>query len=97
MAHDVFISYSNKDESIAKSVYEKLESDEIKCWIAQRDALPGTKWGEAISDAIRASRAMVLIFSSNANESRHVEREVELADREGIPIITFRIEEVAPA
>src|SRR5215212_331787 len=96
MSHDVFISYSSIDEKIAERVYVALEADRIKCWVAHKDMLAGTRWGKGISDAIKASRAMVVIFSSDANTSKHVEREVQLADRKGIPIITFRIEGVDP-
>jgi hypothetical protein len=46
---------------------------------------------------INASRLMVLIFSSNANGSPHVQREVERALHRGMTIIPFRIENVAPA
>src|SRR5260221_2238702 len=39
---------------------------------------------------------MMLIFSSKANRSNQVKREVELAVHHGIPIIPFRIEDVPP-
>src|SRR5579859_4165121 len=40
---------------------------------------------------------MVLIFSSNTNESRQVSREVERAVSQGVTIMPMRIEQVAPA
>jgi hypothetical protein len=94
MAHDVFVSYSAKDKPTADAVCATLESRGIRCWIAPRDILPGMDWGEAIIDAINSSRAIVLVFSSNANESRQIKREVERAVAKGIPIIPFRIEDV---
>jgi WD40 repeat protein len=39
---------------------------------------------------------MVLIFSANANTSAQIKREVERAVNKGIPVIPFRIEDVAP-
>ena len=39
---------------------------------------------------------MVLIFSSSANESQQIHREIERAVSKGIPIVPVRIEEVIP-
>jgi hypothetical protein len=94
MAHDVFVSYSAKDKPTADAVCATLEAKGIRCWVAPRDILPGMDWGEAIIDAINSSRVIVLVFSSNANESRQIKREVERAVNKGIPIIPFRIENV---
>jgi hypothetical protein len=40
---------------------------------------------------------MVLVFSRHANESRQMARELDQADREGVPVVLLRIEEVEPA
>ena len=74
-----------------------LENKGIRCWIGPRDIVPGMDWGEAIIDAISAARLMVLVFSSHANGSHQVKREVERAVSKGIPIIPVRIEAVAPS
>ena len=81
MAHDVFISYSHIDKSVADAACATLEDAGIRCWIAPRDIWPGAEFGEAIIEAIDHCPVMVLIFSSNANESRQVRREVERAVR----------------
>lgn len=94
MPHDVFISYSQADKSIADEICAGLESRNIKCWIAPRDILPGMTWGASIVSAISISRVFVLIFSSKSNYSAHVQREVERAVSKGIPIIPFRIENI---
>ena len=58
--------------------------------------LPGRDWSEAIISAIKASKAMVLIFSSNANNAPQIKREVNHAIETGLSVITFRIENVDP-
>jgi TIR domain len=93
----VFISYSAKDKTTADGVCATLETKGIRCWIAPRDILPGMDWGEAIIEAINGSRVIVLVFSSNANDSQQIKREVERAVSKGLPIIPLRIENVAPA
>ncbi len=71
-----------------------LEAHGIRCWIAPRDVTPGVDWGAEIIDAINGSRVMVLVYSSGANESAQIKREVERAVHKGMPIIPFRIEDV---
>jgi hypothetical protein len=97
VAHDVFISYSHHDKPQADAVCATLEAKGIRCWIAPRDVIPGQEWGETIVDAIRLSRVMALVFSSHANDSPQIRREVQLAVSAGVVLIPFRIEDVAPA
>jgi hypothetical protein len=96
MAHDVFISYASADKPTADAVCATLESHGIRCFIAPRDITPGVDWSAAIVDAIENGRLMVLVFSSNANASPQISREVERAVSKGLPIIPFRIEDVVP-
>jgi len=81
---------------VADAVCGKLEGQEVRCWIAPRDILPGIEYGEAIIRAIEDCRVVVLIFSSHANDSGHVRREVERAVSKGRILVPFRIEEIQP-
>jgi hypothetical protein len=94
---DVFISYSKDDREWAEQVCSQLEEAGIGCWIAPRDIAPGVTWPAAITEAIRNCRAMVVVFSSNANRSPHMAREVEVADSRHVPILPVRVEEIEPA
>jgi TIR domain len=96
MAHDIFISYASKDKLIADAACAILESKGIRCWIAPRDILPGADWGESIVDALSNARVFVLVFSSHANASQQIRREVERAVNRGLAVIPLRIEDVAP-
>jgi TIR domain len=97
MAHDVFISYSSKDQDAGYAACEVLERHGVRCWMAPRNIVPGVGWAKSIVQAIGQSRAMVLILSANANISPQIEREVERAINKGVPIIPFRIENVTPS
>src|SRR5579872_84122 len=97
MAHDVFISYASGDKAVADAACATLESHGIRCWIAPRDVLPGIHYGEAIIDAIHECRIMVLVFSSRANLSGHIPKEIERAVSQGVTVMPLRIEDVAPA
>ncbi|MDO9088094.1 MAG: TIR domain-containing protein [Anaerolineaceae bacterium] len=96
MAHDVFISYSNKDKPVADAVVAGLENRGIRCWVAPRDITPGTSWGEAIIAGIQNCKLMVIILSENSNRSNQVVREVERAVANNVIIIPFRIENIDP-
>jgi hypothetical protein len=97
LAHDVFISYSNVDKLAADAACAMLEAAGIRCWIAPRNLSPGTDWSAAIIEAIDHCTVMVLIFSSNTNESRQVHREVEYAVSREKTVIPVRIESVQPS
>ena len=88
----VFISHSADDREIAQRVCSGLEDEGLRCWIAPRDIETGRDWPEAIVEAISRSRAFVLIFSSRADASSQVKREVERAAARKVPILPFRIE-----
>ncbi len=96
MPFDVFISYSSKDKITADTVCAGLESAGIRCWIAPRDVRAGTEYAAGIVDGIDACRIMVLIFSSSANASPQIHREIERAVSKGLTIIPFRIENTTP-
>ena len=95
--HDVFISYASVDKPVADAMCARIEAQNIRCWIAPRDVPPGKNFPEAIIDGIVGSKIMVVIFSSHANKSEHVIREVTTAMNKSLTIIPFRIEDVMPS
>jgi len=96
MPYDAFISYSSRDKATADATCAALEASGVRCWIAPRDITPGIEWGEAIIDGINQCRVLILIFSANANESPQIRREIERAVGKGIPVLPFRIQDIAP-
>jgi hypothetical protein len=91
-----FISHSSLDSDTANLVCQALEQHRIRCWIAPRDIPGGASWDDAIIKGIDASRVVVLIFSSHANESMHVKRELHRAFEKRKLVIPLRIEDVDP-
>src|ERR1041384_8650539 len=96
MAHDVFISHSAQDKAVADAACAALESAGVRCWIAPRDVQPGHSFAGEGTRAIQQSKAMVLIFSANSNNSQQVLREVQLPVSSHLHIVQFRIEDVRP-
>jgi hypothetical protein len=96
MGHDVFLSYSTKDKQMAEAVCTALERKEISVWMAPRNILPGSSYASSIINAIESARIVVLIFSSAADDSPHVEREIEHASDKRLQVIPFRVEDIKP-
>lgn len=94
MAHEVFISHSARDKTIAHTICAALEKVHLRCWIAPRDVQPGRSFAGEITRALQNCKALVLVFSANANGSDQVLREVQLAASNRLPIVPFRIEDV---
>lgn len=92
----VFICHSHKDRATADAICKHLESAGINCWIAPRNIKPGTNWTKGIMQGLEACRVFVLVFSAEANDSDHVEREVAKAFSAGLAVIPFRIGDVLP-
>ena len=97
MAHQVFVSYSHPDRECAYALVSRLEAGGVAAWIAPRDISPAAEWAAEIIDAISSARLMVLVFSSHSNDSPQVRREVERAVHRQVPVLPFRIEDVAPS
>lgn len=96
-ARPVFVSYSQADREPAFGIVGHVESSGIECWIAPRDVTPAADWAAEIVEAIAAARVMVLVFSSNTNDSPQVRREVERAVHHRVIVLPFRIENVLPS
>ncbi len=96
MPHQVFLSYSTKDTAATEAVCRFLEARGVRCWMAPRDIPVGHDWAEAIIGALNRCPVMVLIYSSNANASTQVTREVQRAFEKGLAVFPFRIEAVQP-
>ena len=91
MKYDIFISYSSENQKTVEAICAYLEQYKIKCFVAYRDIPVTSVWAEAIVEAIENSRMMLVVFSSEFNKSKQVDREIELASEENKPIFTFRI------
>jgi tetratricopeptide (TPR) repeat protein len=96
-ASAVFISYATTDRAEALKVCKAIERRGTRCWISMRDVPPGANYQEAIVQALRGARAVVLVFSQAANTSDEIKKELSLASRYHVPVIALRLEDVEPS
>jgi hypothetical protein len=93
----IFLSYSTTDRLFAEDLLGRLEARGVKVWIAPRDVRPGCDYSEELQDAIESSAAVVALISDDANRSRHVRAEIEIAFSRGKPLFPVRFEDIEPA
>ena len=63
---DVFISYSRKDISFARILYESIVSRNKEVWIDWEDIPPSTDWLQEIFSAIESADTFIFIISKNS-------------------------------
>jgi len=93
----VFISHASKNFKLADEICRLLEGRGISCWIAPRDIPPGASYGENIAVAIEHCSAVIFVMTDQANQSRAVANELELAFRHQRVIIPVRVNHIEPA
>lgn len=93
----IFLSYSSKDHKTAAAICQALEARGHPCWMSTRDVKPGENFQGAIVRAIRDAGVMVMIFSSNANNSDEIKKEMALASQCKLMVIPVRAEDVLPS
>ncbi|MBQ9746459.1 MAG: toll/interleukin-1 receptor domain-containing protein, partial [Clostridia bacterium] len=94
MEHDVFISYSFKDQAIAEKIVNTLTSIYgLTCWICTREIRGGEKYKERIVEAIDEAEVVVLIVSENSVVSKEIPKEVGLALEDGKTVVPFKIDQ----
>jgi formylglycine-generating enzyme required for sulfatase activity len=97
MTAPVFITHSSRDYKKSRAVVDILEQNGIRCWISERDIGAGDNYGDAIVDAIENAKVMVLVFSTNANNSEEIKKEIALASQRKLTVVPIRIEDATPS
>jgi len=78
---DIFLSYSREDHQVAGRFASALEAEGFSVWwdVALRS---GEAFDEAIEAALRAAKAVIVLWSPRSVVSRWVRAEATLADRQ---------------
>ena len=91
----VFISYSSKDQIIADSLVDKLESRGVSCWIATKNIKEGS-YAKQIVQGIRDAKIFIVLVSKNSIASEQVKNEIDRAFnriRDGLKIIPVLLDD----
>ena len=77
--HSCFISYSNKDEALARRLHSDLQAHGVRCWFAPEDLKIGNNIRDHIDKAIHQQDKLLLLLSEHSILSNWVANEVESA------------------
>ena len=77
--HSSFISYSSKDEKLARRLHDDLQKQGVRCWFAPKNMKIGDKIRSRIDQEILLQDKLLLLLSENSIASTWVEAEVEAA------------------
>jgi len=75
----VFFSYAPQDEQFALALSNQLAKRGLRVWRAEEQVLPGDNVWLKIGEALKTSRAMVVLLSPNSVRSENLRREIEYA------------------
>ena len=93
-SHDVFISFSFKDQSLAENIVNILSSTYgISCWICTRDIDGGKRYKKLIPEAIDNAKVVVFLQSSSSIESKEIPKEIGMAFDADKTIIPFKLDD----
>ena len=95
--YDIFVSYATANRELAEHIVTRIEARGFKCFIAPRDMRTGEDYASEIVRAISNSAVVLLIFSSAADKSGYVLREINSAVSRNKTVIPFRIENFLPS
>lgn len=75
----IFLSYAPADRDFAKALSSQLTRRGLSVWAADDEILPGDNVWLRIGEALRRSKAMVVLVSPDSMRSEYVRHEIEYA------------------
>jgi len=90
MGH-IFISYSHKDREYALKLYRYLQDKNFSPWVYQ-NIEQGADWKRKIKTQVETCSAFVLIMTPDAEDSRYVQGELDLAQKSGKEILPLSLD-----
>ena len=77
--YSCFLSHSHIDKDFARLLYEKLREHDIRCWLDERQMLPGDDPHDRIQEGIRLWDKFILCCSEHSLKSWWVDSELNRA------------------
>ena len=89
MAYTVFLSHSMtaEDQPFVRSIADLLATQNVTCYIAERDSQVGQPLAKKIEEAIRTCDCVYALLTKGGNQSAFVQQEIGLATGIGKPVV----------
>lgn len=94
-SYDVFLAYAMTDRDWVKPFAEALKAEGLTAWFDVADLSPGARWAEEVEEALRASRTLVAILSSESVKNNWMFFEIGAAVADQKRIIPVWTEEIS--
>jgi predicted nucleotide-binding protein len=91
--HYVFASYARSDYPMVNPILAALRALGTRTWVDRDELRPGVSWMQSISDALKRTEALVFFASQASVRSVEELRDLEHAEKSGIPIVPVLIGE----
>lgn len=91
MSH-VFMSYAHRDAQVADKLYQQLTGKGFLLWRDIAEIKGGQSWEAVIQRNLHSAAVVLLFWSQAASESQAVSHEFHSAIREGLSIVTLRLD-----
>ncbi|QLC26542.1 TonB family protein [Parasphingopyxis algicola] len=89
-----FISHHSSQVETARQLKKVLAINGVDGWMAPDDIDPGRPFDQAIIEQVRRSDLIILLFCSRSDQSRHVKRELMMAENGDKLIFPVRLENI---
>ena len=93
----IFISYQSKSFPFVYKLSSFLENRGVKTWYAPRNIQFEAIWPEKLHEAIQNCKALLLLYTEEADKSKHVIREVAIADEYNKPVLWLKLDASDPS
>lgn len=91
-ATELFICYSRRDTPIVERVVAALEARGCRCWLDRHGIAGSDAWRNSTALALNSARAVLFFASESSYQSRHVAKELSLAEQKLHRIIPLRLD-----
>lgn len=89
MKHNIFISHSLKDRDLAETMVKALRKHDVSVF-NDTAIKPGNRWRSSITDAIRDSAVVLVLWTPHSKTSDWVNYEVGFASGLGKNVIVLK-------
>jgi len=92
----IFISHAGTDRERAQGLAKDLMYEGFNVWVDIFEIEPSENWLNDIKEGLDAASVVLVVWTTAAEQSRWVAREIARADQETIPIITLQFDDTKP-